>query len=59
MASVWLRIEQDVRLGGGDASHIKALSTNDEQAFESSSGLYSGGVTQLHGRQSSVRALVI
>jgi hypothetical protein len=42
IASVWLRIEQDVRLGSGDAAHIKALSTNDEQAFESSSGLYSG-----------------
>jgi hypothetical protein len=42
VASVWLRIEQDLRLGGGDASHLTTLSTKDEQAFESSSGLYSG-----------------
>jgi hypothetical protein len=42
IASVWLRIEQDVRLGSGDASHTKALSTDEGQAFESSSGLYSG-----------------
>lgn len=41
LASVWLRIEQDERLGKGDVSH---LNDSDAQghAFGSSSGLYSG-----------------
>lgn len=42
IASVWLRIEQDARLGTGDASHIKRLAADAGQAFESSAGLYSG-----------------
>lgn len=42
MASVWLRIEHDARLGGGDASHIKALNASGENVFASSSGLYDG-----------------
>jgi hypothetical protein len=42
IASVWLRIEQDLRLGGGDVSHLKGLSTKAGQAFNSSAGLYSG-----------------
>jgi hypothetical protein len=42
MASVWLRIEHDARLGGGDLSHIKALNSSGESVFASSSGLYDG-----------------
>lgn len=42
IASVWLRIEQDARLGGGDVSHIKALNADDDNVFASSSGLYDG-----------------
>lgn len=42
--SVWLRIEQDARLGGGDVSHIKASNANDEHIFASSAGLYDGAM---------------
>jgi hypothetical protein len=42
MASVWLRIEHDARLGGGDTSHITALNASGENVFASSSGLYDG-----------------
>ncbi len=42
MASVWLRIEHDARLGGGDASHITALNASGENVFASSSVLYDG-----------------
>jgi len=42
MASVWLRMEYDARLGGGDASHIKALNDSGDNVFASSSGLYDG-----------------
>ncbi|TNC44675.1 hypothetical protein FHE65_07830 [Mumia zhuanghuii] len=42
LASIWLRIEQDVRLGGGDTSHLGELMSADEHIFDSSSGLYSG-----------------
>lgn len=42
LASVWLRIEQDARLGGGDMSHIKGANANDDPVFASSAGLYDG-----------------
>lgn len=42
IASVWLRMEQDARLGIGDAAHLQELAAGAGQAFESSSGLYSG-----------------
>jgi hypothetical protein len=42
LASVWLRIEQDVRLGGGDMSHLKRTNGNDDPVFASSAGLYDG-----------------
>lgn len=41
LASIWLRIEQDERLGNGDLTHLKDVQTHD-QAFGSSAGLYSG-----------------
>ena len=41
IASVWLRIEQDLRLKQGDLSHLTGVADH-EQAFGSSSGLYSG-----------------
>ena len=41
LASVWLRIEQDERLGSGDLSHLRDADSQ-EQAFSSSTGLYSG-----------------
>lgn len=44
IASVWLRIEQDIRLGQGDISHIRTASTNDEHVFASSAGLYDGTI---------------
>ena len=40
LASVWLRIEQDVRLGGGDMSHLKRTNGNDDPVFASSAGLF-------------------
>lgn len=41
LASIWLRIEQDERLGKGDLAHLKNVQTQ-EQAFGSSAGLYNG-----------------
>lgn len=41
LASIWLRIEQDERLGKGDLTHLKEMH-QQEQAFGSSTGLYSG-----------------
>ncbi|OZB78387.1 MAG: hypothetical protein B7X41_20095 [Microbacterium sp. 14-71-5] len=41
LASVWLRIEQDERLGKGDVSHLNDSNAQGE-AFGSSKGLYSG-----------------
>ena len=41
LASIWLRIEQDERLGKGDLSHLKGVHQQG-QAFGSSAGLYSG-----------------
>lgn len=41
LPSIWLRIEQDDRLGVGDVSHLQA-ETQQGQAFQSSSGLYTG-----------------
>jgi hypothetical protein len=41
LASIWLRIEQDERLGNGDVSHLKKVH-QQEQAFASSAGLYGG-----------------
>lgn len=42
MASVWLRIEHDARLAGGDASHITALNARGDSVFASSFGLNDG-----------------
>lgn len=42
IASVFLRLEQDARLGGGDASHIKALNADNEHVFASAAGLHDG-----------------
>lgn len=42
IASVWLRIEHDRKLSSGDVSHLKATVGQQEQAFRSSAGLYSG-----------------
>lgn len=44
IASVWLRIKQDLRLQEGDLSHIRSVEGEDE-AFGSSSGLYNGVLT--------------
>lgn len=41
LASIWLRIEQDERLGKGDLTHLKEVHQQG-QAFASSAGLYSG-----------------
>jgi hypothetical protein len=41
IASVWLRLKQDVRMGRGDLSPVKEMSRADS-AFSSSVGLYSG-----------------
>jgi hypothetical protein len=41
LASIWLRIEQDERLGKGDLTHLQDVQQH-EQAFGSSAGLYSG-----------------
>ncbi|MCC6496997.1 MAG: hypothetical protein IT193_12165 [Propionibacteriaceae bacterium] len=42
IASVWLRLEQDARLGSGDASHVVAMNADHEDVFASSAGLYEG-----------------
>lgn len=44
LASIWLRIEQDERLGKGDLSHIKGAQQQGK-AFGSSAGLYNGVYT--------------
>jgi len=41
LASIWLRIEQDERVGKGDLSHLKGVHEQAE-AFGASAGLYSG-----------------
>jgi hypothetical protein len=41
IASIWLRIEQDVRLGSGDLAHINNIAEQG-LVFSSSMGLYSG-----------------
>lgn len=42
LASVWARMGQDQRLGGGDPSHLKRLATQQDGIFSSSAGLYDG-----------------
>jgi hypothetical protein len=42
MASVFLRIEHDPRLSGGDTAHIKTLLASGESVFAASAGLHDG-----------------
>ncbi|TQJ52235.1 hypothetical protein FBY26_3985 [Phycicoccus sp. SLBN-51] len=42
LASVFMRIEQDHRLGGGDPRHIDQLESRGGRIFSSSAGLYDG-----------------
>ena len=44
LASVWVRVRHDEKLGKGDLSHIRRTE-DQEQAFSSSSGLYDGVFT--------------
>ncbi len=42
LASVWVRMGQDHRLGGGDPTHLQRLNTQQDGIFSSSAGLYDG-----------------
>lgn len=42
LASVWVRIEQDPLLGGGDPSHLHQVGRREGGIFSSSAGLYDG-----------------